>query len=107
MSDVASEIKMTAQAGATRARNVSTFSVAESSSETRTPACRLVLLGASNLTRGISTVVETAQNIHPQPLEILAAAGLGRSYGLDSRVLGRKLPGIIHCELWEKSGAAG
>ncbi len=61
---------------------------------------RAVLLGASNLTRGISTVVETAQIVCQRPLEILAAAGLGRSYGIDSRVLGRTLPGIVHCGLW-------
>jgi hypothetical protein len=65
------------------------------------PVPRVVLLGASNLSQGISTVVETAQNICRQPVQVLAAAGFGRSYGIDSRVLGRTLPGIIHCGLWE------
>jgi hypothetical protein len=65
------------------------------------PARRVVLLGASNLTQGISTIVETAQNMCRQPIEVLAAAGWGRSYGIDSRVMGRTLPSIIHCSLWE------
>jgi hypothetical protein len=64
-------------------------------------SCRVILLGASNLMRGISTVVETAQIVCRQPLQIITAAGLGRSYGIESRVLGRTLPGIIHCSLWE------
>lgn len=67
---------------------------------TRQPARRLILLGASNLTRGISTVVATAGGYFNPPLEILAAHGHGRSYGLRSRVLGRSLPGIVQCGLW-------
>jgi hypothetical protein len=65
----------------------------------------VVLLGASNLTRGISTVIETAQNIWGQPLEVLGALGHGRSYGIDSNFLGRTLPGIVQCALWEKLAA--
>jgi len=62
---------------------------------------RVVLLGASNLTRGISTVVETARAMWGHPLEILAALGHGRSYGQKSTVLIRQLPGIAECGLWE------
>ena len=61
---------------------------------------RVVLLGASNLTRGISTAVETSQLFWQQPVSIYIAAGHGRSYGQRSRVLGRELPGIIDCGLW-------
>lgn len=61
---------------------------------------RAVLLGASNLTRGISTVVDTARQILGAPLEVLAALGHGRSYGMRSSVLGRRLPGILQCGLW-------
>jgi hypothetical protein len=68
-------------------------------------ARRVVLLGASNLTRGISTVVETAQGILGSPLEVLAALGHGRSYGMTSRVLGRELPGISRCGLWNALAA--
>jgi hypothetical protein len=62
---------------------------------------RIVLLGASNLTRGISTVVETAHQMCGGPLEILAALGHGRSFGLPSSVLGRRLPGILECGIWQ------
>ncbi len=65
-------------------------------------ARRVVLLGASNLSQGIATVVQTAQNVQRQSVEVLAAAGFGRSYGMDSCVLGRTLPGIIQCGLWER-----
>jgi hypothetical protein len=64
------------------------------------PSRRVVLLGASNLTRGISTVVETASRVWGRPLDVLAALGHGRSYGMASSVLGRTLPGILQCGLW-------
>ncbi len=66
---------------------------------------RIVLLGASNLTRGISTVIETAWSRWGSPLEVIAALGHGRSFGMRSRVLGRELPGIRECGLWEDIGA--
>ncbi len=69
------------------------------------PPRRVVLLGASNLTRGISTVVETAQNVWGGSLEVLAALGHGRSYGIRSTVLGRTLPSILDCGLWEALGS--
>jgi len=59
-----------------------------------------VLLGASNLTRGIATVVETACRVWGRPLDLLAAIGHGRSYGMKSTVLMRTLPGILDCGLW-------
>ena len=66
------------------------------------PARRIVLLGASNLTRGLSTVVETARLRWGAPLEVCLAAGHGRSYGLTSRVLARTLPSILACGLWDE-----
>lgn len=65
------------------------------------PRRRVVLLGASNLTRGISTVVRLAQLAFDGPLEVLAALGAGRSYGVTSRVLVRELPGIDGCGIWD------
>jgi hypothetical protein len=65
------------------------------------PKARLILLGASNLTRGISTVIETARLMLGSPLEVLAALGHGRSYGMHSRVMGRGLPSILECGLWD------
>ena len=60
----------------------------------------IVLLGASNLTRGISTVVETLRLMHGSPLRIFTAMGHGRSYGLHSSVLGRSLCSMLECNLW-------
>ncbi|MGE3640206.1 MAG: hypothetical protein AB7G28_16755 [Pirellulales bacterium] len=51
--------------------------------------------------RSISTVVETAREIWREPVEIMAAIGHGRSYGRDSRVLGRKISGIFPSPLWK------
>jgi hypothetical protein len=68
------------------------------------PKHRIVLLGASNLTRGISTVVEASQSIWGSPLDICCALGHGRSYGLTSNFLGRALPGIVQCGLWKCLG---
>ena len=65
------------------------------------PTRRVVLLGASNLTRAFATVVETAKAYWGGPLEVLAALGHGRSYGMDSAIFVRRLPGILGCGLWD------
>jgi hypothetical protein len=65
------------------------------------PSRRVILLGASNLTRAFSTVVAVARRTWDEPVEIMAAMGFGRSYGQDSRVLGRKISGIFPCALWQ------
>ena len=44
-------------------------------------ARRVVLVGASNLTKGIGTVLPLAEQIWGSPLEVYAALGHGRSYG--------------------------
>lgn len=64
------------------------------------PTARLVLLGASNLTRSFAAAVGTAVAHLGAPLDIFAAIGHGRSYGIESRLLGRTLPGIVPCGLW-------
>ena len=70
-------------------------------SDCPTPASRVILLGASNLTRAISPIFGTAQRILGSPLDVMSAIGHGRSYGLETSVLGRRLPGIVPCRLWE------
>ena len=64
------------------------------------PLNRLVLLGASNLTLSLRTVIELMQHRFGGPSEVLVAAGHGRSYGQYSRVLIRGLPGISSSGLW-------
>jgi hypothetical protein len=62
---------------------------------------RVILLGASNLARGVALAAETARIVLGGPLELVIAMGHGRSYGVRSRVLGRALPGIAECGLWD------
>lgn len=80
--------------------------VEASSPSSAAPRKRVVLLGASNLTRSFSTVVETIRLLWGEPVEIFSALGHGRSYGLTTRVLGRELPGILPCGLWRALDAA-
>jgi hypothetical protein len=68
---------------------------------------RIVALGASNLTRGFHTVVSTARATWGAEIEIVAALGHGRSYGAESRFLGRALPGILQSGLWDRLANAG
>ena len=65
------------------------------------PTRRVILLGASNVTRSFATIVEVARHTWGEPVEIMAAIGHGRSYGQDSRVFGRKISGIFPCALWQ------
>jgi hypothetical protein len=64
------------------------------------PSRRVVLLGASNLTRAFPTVVATVRQTWSEPIDLMVAMGHGRSYGQDSWVLGRKISGIFPCALW-------
>jgi hypothetical protein len=60
----------------------------------------LVLLGASNLARGLPTLLAAARRAFGEPLDVVAASGRGRSYGQSTRMLGRALPGILGSGLW-------
>jgi hypothetical protein len=63
----------------------------------------VVLLGASNLKVGFPYVLSRLRGCAAGPIEVLAALGHGRSYGMWSRLLWiRQLPGIVHCGLWEE-----
>lgn len=61
---------------------------------------RLVALGASNLARGMGAAVAAAREAWGPRIEVVSAFGPGRSYGMDSRLVGRRLPGILDCGLW-------
>lgn len=63
---------------------------------------RIVLLGASNLTRAFPTVVRSALASFERPLSIVSAMGFGRSYGQESSFLGKKILGIFQNNLWDK-----
>ena len=64
------------------------------------PERRVVVLGASNVMRGLGHVVDEARTAWGNPLDLLVASGYGRSYGTRSRVLGRALPSLLDCGLW-------
>jgi hypothetical protein len=71
------------------------------------PARRaVVVLGASNVARGWTSLVEVIHRLGTggeaiaSRTDIFSAAGHGRSYGLRSRVLARELPSIVDCGLW-------
>ena len=63
---------------------------------------RVVALGASNLTVSLQTAVSTARGAWGPSVEVLAAAGYGRSYGAMSRIAGRTLPSILQSGLWQE-----
>ena len=63
---------------------------------------RLVALGASNLTLGLSAVLGTARSTFGPKVEVLAALGYGRSYGASSTIAIRTLPGILESGLWRE-----
>jgi hypothetical protein len=65
------------------------------------PRLRLVLIGASNATVGLPTIVDLARQRAGEPLEIMAATGLGRSFGKISKISGREISAILDCRLWE------
>lgn len=61
---------------------------------------RLVALGASNLARGFGALVAATRAAWGVPFDVVGAFGPGRSYGLPSSLLGRRLPAILDCGLW-------
>ncbi len=65
---------------------------------------RVILLGASNVTLGFPMIAAGLWRSLPGPVELFAAHGHGRSFGLRSRVLMRRLPGIRDCRLWDELG---
>lgn len=61
---------------------------------------RLVALGASNLARGFGALVAATRVAWGGPFDVVSAFGPGRSYGMTSSLLGRRLPAILDCGLW-------
>ncbi|QGJ68502.1 SGNH/GDSL hydrolase family protein [Planctomycetales bacterium 10988] len=65
------------------------------------PTHRVVLVGASNLTRAVHIITKTAQDLWGDSGDFLIAMGHGRSYGQPSTVMVRRLPGILQSGLWD------
>lgn len=60
----------------------------------------VVVLGASNVSRGLARLAAATTARQSGPVDLFVAAGHGRSYGANSRVLMRRLPSILGCGLW-------
>ena len=74
-----------------------TWSMGALSADTRPT---VVLIGASNMTRGLAVLRALSARACGRPHEVLAAIGMGRSYGIHSSVFGRRLPPVLDCGLW-------
>lgn len=66
---------------------------------TRFPRPRVVVLGASNVSRGLSRLVAAVESRTPGA-DLFVAAGHGRGYGVNTRVAARRLPSILRSGLW-------
>ena len=66
---------------------------------TRFPRPRVVVLGASNVSRGLSRLVAAVETRSPGA-DLFVAAGHGRGYGVNTRVAARRLPSILRSGLW-------
>jgi len=65
-----------------------------------TRGAAVVVLGASNVSRGLVHLAAVAGARQPNRLDLFVAAGHGRSFGANSRVFMRRLPSILWCGLW-------
>ena len=61
----------------------------------------LLLLGASNVSVSLRRILRLLRGGFDGELNVLVAAGHGRSYANRTRVLGRGLPGILRCGVWD------
>lgn len=63
---------------------------------------RVIVLGASNVTLAFPRLWHGLRRTFAEPIELFAAHGHGRSFGIWSRIGPRELPGIVDCRLWEE-----
>lgn len=61
---------------------------------------RFVVLGASNVSRGLARLTAALRARGPGPVDLFVAAGHGRGYGVNTRVAWRRLPSILASGLW-------
>jgi hypothetical protein len=60
----------------------------------------VVVLGASNVSRGLARLAAAVRARAGSPVDLFVAAGHGRAYGVSSRVGLRRLPSILASGLW-------
>ena len=64
------------------------------------PGRAVVVLGASNVSRGLARLAAAVRARCDGPLDLFVAAGHGRGYGVSTRVWQRRLPSILASGLW-------
>ncbi len=62
---------------------------------------RVVVLGASNVSRGLARLATVVRARAGRPVDLFVAAGHGRGFGVASRVWMRRLPPILASGLWD------
>lgn len=67
----------------------------------REPQSRLIVLGASNVARGVAPLLSAVRALLPGPVDLMMAMGHGRSYSRTTSIPFRSLPGILHCGIWD------
>lgn len=70
-------------------------------SQHSTDTTAVVLLGASNVSISIRPILNLLQCGIPGKIDVWAAFGFGRSYGIESQFLANRYTGITKCGLWE------
>lgn len=71
-----------------------------SHNETQLPQQRIVMLGASNLSRAFPIAISMTQHVFQTPLAFYIAKGHGRSYGKVASCFGKKNSGIFLSGIW-------
>ena len=61
----------------------------------------VVLLGASNISFSLPTIVRAVQRTFDSRVRLWTVHGHGRSYGRRSRAIGRELDGILQSRFWD------
>jgi hypothetical protein len=61
-----------------------------------------IVIGASNVSRGLSQLADVVTRRHHKPIDLFVTAGHGRSYGVSSSIGIRRLPSILGCGLWRE-----
>ena len=68
---------------------------------TDAPPRTVLLLGASNVSLGLRPILRALRGGFDGPLDVLIAAGHGRSLAKPTAAFGRALPGILRCGVWD------
>ncbi len=64
------------------------------------PVRTVLILGASNVSLGLRTILRSLRGGLEGELNVLIAAGHGRSYADRTVTFGRSLPGLLRCGAW-------